>query len=127
MLLRVNVEKPADFAAWLDREQAAAVTTVAGAPATDPAIERGRVTFQALSCVNCHAVRGTPAVGTFGPDLTHLKSRETLASGLIPNDREHLRAWLVDPQAIKPGCLMPSFRLNDAQLDDVVVYLETLR
>lgn len=134
MLLRVEVEKPAEFAAWLDRERAGAgegatAESVAAVPTADAraAIERGRATFQALSCVNCHAVRGTPAVGTFGPDLTHLKSRQTLASGLIPNDREHLRAWLVDPQVIKPGCLMPSFRLNDAQLDDVVVYLETLR
>ena len=124
MLLRVDVEEPAVFAAWLEREQA---KVVVGTTEESAAVERGRVAFQSLSCVNCHAVRGTPAVGTFGPDLTHLMARKTLASGLIPNDRERLRSWLVNPQAIKPGCLMPSFQLNDDQLDGIVAYLETLR
>lgn len=128
MLLRVEVEQPEVFAAWLDRERAVAGATSASPPAADSvAVARGRTAFESLSCINCHAVRGTPAAGTFGPDLTHLMSRRTLASGMIPNDRENLRAWLVDPQSIKPGCLMPSFRLTDAQLDDVVTYLESLR
>jgi cytochrome c oxidase subunit 2 len=56
-------------------------------------------------------------------------SRETLASCMIPNDSEavHLRSWLADPQAIKPGCLMPSFGLNDRQLDSLTGYLQGLR
>ena len=55
-------------------------------------------------------------------------SRQTLASGMIPNDSEgaHLRQWIADPQVIKPGCLMPSFSLSDRQLDLIVAYLRGL-
>jgi len=119
MLLQVVVESPAEFEAWLKNEAAAALEVESAA--------RGRDVFQSLSCVNCHAVRGTIAAGTYGPDLTHLMSRVTLASGQIANTRENLREWIADPQQIKPGCLMPAFGLSDRELDDVVSYLESLR
>ena len=84
--------------------------------------------FLSLSCVNCHRIRGTPATGTYAPDLTHLMSRQTLASGMIANDREgvNLRKRIADPQAVKPGCLMPSFSLTKPQLDLIVAYLREL-
>ncbi len=119
MLLRVNVESPEEFEAWLENEASAAPQSAE--------VTRGRDAFLRLSCINCHAVRGTPAAGTYGPDLTHLMSRATLASGQIPNTRENLRDWIADPQKIKPGCLMPAFGLTKQELDDVVTYLETLR
>jgi cytochrome c oxidase subunit 2 len=72
-------------------------------------------------------VRGTAAQGTYAPDLTHLMSRQTLASGIVPNTPENLRRWVTDPQAIKPGCLMPAFGLGDRERDDIVRYLLTLR
>jgi cytochrome c oxidase subunit 2 len=83
--------------------------------------------FESLACVNCHTVRGTPAIGKFGPDLTHLASRTTIASGMIPNNAADLRAWVDDPQTVKPGCLMPSMKLTDKQLDQVVEYLQSLK
>ena len=119
MMLRVVVESPEDFEAWLKKE-------VAGAREVAEAA-RGRETFLSLSCVNCHAVRGTSAAGTYGPDLTHLMSRSTLAAGQIPNTTQNLRDWITDPQKIKPGCLMPAFGLTDQELEDVVTYLESLR
>ena len=72
-------------------------------------------------------MRGTPAQGTYAPDLTHLMSRKTLASGMVPNTPENLRRWVADPQQIKPGCLMPAFGLSDRERDDIVRYLLTLR
>ena len=63
----------------------------------EPAVARGRTLFEQTACVNCHTVAGTAAAGRFGPDLTHLMSRETLASGVMPNTRENLRRWLEDP------------------------------
>lgn len=83
--------------------------------------------FESLACVNCHTVKGTPAIGKFGPDLTHLASRDTIASGMIPNNAGDLRAWVDDPQTVKPGCLMPSMKLTDKQLDQVVEYLQSLK
>ncbi len=77
--------------------------------------------------MNCHAVGGTSANGRFGPDLTHLMSRVTIASGAAKNTHENLRLWIQNPNAIKPGSLMPAMQLSDADLDAVVSYMETLR
>ncbi len=71
-------------------------------------------------------VKGTPAIGKFGPDLTHLMSRQTLAAGVLTNTKQHLRAWVNDPQEAKPGSLMPSLKLTNKELDQVVSYLESL-
>ena len=75
----------------------------------------------------CHGVRGTPAQGTYAPDLTHLMSRQSLASGEIKNSMDDLKQWVRDPQAIKPGCLMPAFGLSSRDQDLIVQYLGTLR
>lgn len=122
MLLRVVVEEPAEFERWLANEAKPAVEPAAGDPAAI-----GQKTFLAQSCVNCHRVRGTSARGSVGPDLTHLMSRQTLASGMVPNDRENLRKWLLNPQQVKPGCLMPAFGLTPREFDQIIDYLVTLR
>ena len=121
MLLRVTVDEPAEFERWLAHEAEPAVV-----PANS-AVKEGQATFLAQSCVNCHRVRGTRAGGTFGPDLTHLMDRQTLASCMITNDRENLRKWLVDPQEVKLGCLMPAFGLSADETDEIVAYLSALK
>jgi cytochrome c oxidase subunit 2 len=77
--------------------------------------------------MNCHAVAGTAADGRFGPDLTHLMSRATIAAGAAKNTHDNLRLWIQDPRRIKPGSLMPAMKLSDPDLDAVVSYMETLR
>jgi cytochrome c oxidase subunit 2 len=67
------------------------------------------------------------ATGTFGPDLTHLASRDTIASGAIPNTAANLRAFVDNPANFKPGCLMPPMHLNQHDLDAVTAYLTTLK
>ena len=67
------------------------------------------------------------ANGRFGPDLTHLMSRVTIAAGAAENTHDNLRLWVRDPGAIKHASLMPAMKLNDADLDAVVRYMETLR
>ncbi len=119
MLLRVSVDSPADFAAWVEAEKQPA--------RQDAAAVAGRRVFETTACINCHAVAGTPANGRFGPDLTHMMSRATIASGAALNTRENLRLWIQDPDALKPGSLMPAMKLSDADLDALVNYLETLR
>jgi len=94
--------------------------------ADDPKVAGGKAVFDSLSCVNCHVVKGTAAIGKFGPDLTHLMSRQTLGAGVVTNTAQNLRAWVNDPQEVKPGCLMPSMKLTDSQLDQVLAYLESL-
>jgi cytochrome c oxidase subunit 2 len=123
MLLRVVVDTPRDFNRWLENERKPA------ADDPDQAAREGKAVFLSQSCVNCHRICGTTAAGSYAPDLTHLMSRATLASGMIPNDPEgkRLHDWIVDPQKIKPGCLMPAFGLSATQIDSIVNYLRTLR
>jgi cytochrome c oxidase subunit 2 len=54
-------------------------------------------------------------------------SRETIAAGAARNTPENLRLWIQNPNAIKPGCLMPAMQLRDQDLDARTAYLETLR
>jgi cytochrome c oxidase subunit II len=119
MLLRVVADSPDDFERWLADERKPAVE--------DSDARAGRAAFLGQSCVNCHRVRGTSAQGGYAPDLTHLMSRKTLASGMVENTPENLRRWLTDPQQVKPGCLMPAFRLSERERDDIIRYLVTLR
>jgi cytochrome c oxidase subunit 2 len=119
MLLRVSVDEPQDFAAWVREQQKHAVEDAGASP--------GRRVFERNACMNCHTVAGTSANGRFGPDLTHLMSRATIAAGAAENTHDNLRLWVQDPSAIKPGSLMPAMKLNDTDLDAVVSYMETLR
>ncbi len=119
MLLRVYVDSPEKFDEWLANERKPA--------ADDPQQHGGRGAFLAQSCVNCHRIRGTRAAGTFGPDLTHLMSRQTLASGIVPNQREELLRWIKNPHDVKPGCLMPAFGLDERDVNRIVDYLHSLR
>jgi cytochrome c oxidase subunit 2 len=119
MMIRVVAEDHATFEEWLAEQRKKA--------ATDPEGRDGRKLFLSLSCVNCHTVRGTPAKGRFGPDLTHLMSRKTLVTGMVPNNAKELTAWVRNPQEIKRACLMPDMHLSDAEVKLVVQYLLTLK
>lgn len=119
MLLRVSVDSPDEFDAWVHNQQQPALAN-AGTSA-------GRSVFEHTACINCHTVAGTNASGRFGPDLTHLMSRATIASGAAQNTPENLRLWIERPDAIKPGSLMPAMKLSDTDLDALVGYMETLR
>ena len=122
MLLRASVDSRADFDRWVQAQQQASRNDAALSP---EAIE-GRRVFDATACINCHSIAGTAAEGRFGPDLTHLMSRETIASGIASNNAVELRRWVQNPAAIKPGSLMPSMNLTDKELDEVTAYLLTL-
>jgi cytochrome c oxidase subunit II len=87
----------------------------------------GQFVFEHQACINCHAVAGTVATGRFGPDLTHLMSRETIAAGAAPNTKEKLLAWIGDPNQIKPGSYMPAMHLTDRQNEQITAYLLTLK
>ena len=113
MQLVVVAQPRAQFQQWLHGEQQ---------PAT-----HWLPLFAKKGCANCHEIRGTPADAHVGPDLTHVASRELLAAGTIPNDRAHLRAWLQDPQNVKPGTKMPNLPLSPRDLDALVSYLESLK
>jgi cytochrome c oxidase subunit 2 len=121
MDFRVVVEPAAQDQQWLAAQQ-----RVPAAPAAADA-QRGQQLFTTSACAGCHRVAGTSAVGTAGPDLTHLASRLTLAGGWLDNTPDELSHWLTDTQSVKPGALMPDLGLSTGDVAALVAYLETLR
>ena len=119
MLLRIIVHARDDFERWVAVQQQP--------PVNNPAVQVGRDLFQVTACVNCHTVRETNANGTFGPDLSHLMSRATLGAGVVDNTPHNLRAWIRNPQHLKPGNLMPDMQLTPQELEHIVAYLVTLQ
>lgn len=120
MAFLVVADPPEVFAAWLsDQAQ----------PAPYPADEvtlRGRQLFLGSSCVYCHAIRGTNAQSGLGPDLTHLASRRYIGAGTLVNNRGNLAGWIVNAHASKPGNRMPPMYLEPDELQDLLVYLQSL-
>jgi cytochrome c oxidase subunit 2 len=121
MALFVIAEEPAAFDAWTARQREAA---------SEPADEEsaaGRRVFLEKACAACHAVRGTPAVATNGPDLTHVASRQSIGAGMLETTRGSLAAWIADPQTIKPGNNMPLVPLTPDELRAVSAYMAGLK
>jgi cytochrome c oxidase subunit 2 len=121
MAMLIVAEPPESFQAWRAAQlaEAASVRTVEE--------EDGRQVFLGKACVACHTIRGTPAAGTLGPDLTHVGGRQTIAAGMLPTTRGSLAAWIADPQTIKPGNNMPMVPLTAAELNAVSAYLAALK
>jgi cytochrome c oxidase subunit 2 len=119
MLLRVYVQSRDEFDRWIQQQSQPAQLSNSAS--------EGQHIFETTACINCHAVAGTVADGRFGPDLSHLMSRDTIAAGAAANTPENLRRWIRNPDSIKPGSLMPAMELSDREVDAVTAYLITLR
>jgi cytochrome c oxidase subunit II len=120
MSLYVVAQPRAAYNAWLANMASPAVSP------TTPEAQAGDRLFMANQCASCHMIRGTAARGLVGPDLTHVASRRTLAGAEIRNTPAELRAWIADPQAIKPGARMPDLGLSATDYDQIAAYLEGL-
>ncbi len=121
MAMLIVAEPPAAFAAWR-----AAQLAEAASPAGQEEARGGQV-FLGKACAACHTIRGTPAAGTVGPDLTHVGGRQYIAAGMLPTTRGSLAAWIADPQTIKPGNNMPMVPLTATELNSVAAYLAALK
>jgi cytochrome c oxidase subunit II len=121
MALLVIAEPAVEFRRWRAEQIADAQ-----APAT-PEQSAGRDVFLARACVACHTVRGTPAAGNLGPDLTHVGGRAYIGAGMLPTTRGSLAAWIADPQTIKPGNNMPLVPLEARELNALSAWLVSLQ
>jgi len=121
MALFVIADEPDAWQRWADGQRAPAA-----APRTAEEA-RGRELFETGTCAMCHAVAGTIAGARKAPDLTHVASRSTLAAGAIPNELAARTAWLLDPQAIKPGVRMPATSLSPHDTAAIAAFLGSLR
>jgi len=123
MRLRVIVDSDSGFGRW-------ATVQLAGpaAPAPRTLAERGKAVFARSACIGCHTIQGV-SPGVIGPNLTHVGSRKTIASGLFPNDSAHLARWIADAPSLKPGSLMTRMQppLTDADIAALGAYLQSLK
>lgn len=120
------------FAAWKAKQVPAAGEDAA-------LIAKGRKLFSEKTCISCHTTRGHEGIGVTGPDLTHVGARTTIAAGVLENTPERMHQWIKDPEYFKPGNKMyhggyidtttgkPLFTLNDAEIDALVAYLQSLK
>jgi len=121
MRIRVIAQTQEDFDKWKMNQEEVPV------PLSNEPARTGAILFEKKTCANCHSIEGTSAASHIGPDLTHLRSRETLLTGMLENNEQNLRRWLEDPQKIKEGAHMPNFILNKEELNALVAYLEGLK
>ncbi len=122
MRLRVIAEAPEEFDRWVGRMQAPAkpAAELAGLAA------EGAKAFAQGACIACHTVKGVAEFGKVGPDLTHVASRGTIASGLLINNSADMTRWLQDPPGVKPGSKMPNLQLSEVDITRLVAYLQSL-
>ncbi|MCG8476254.1 MAG: cytochrome c oxidase subunit II [Cytophagales bacterium] len=123
MRIRVTAHSPEDFRRWLGEE---------GKSAREPKNElakKGKELFHKKVCAGCHSIRGHTAGDSarIGPDLTHLASRKYILGGKEPNSLGALRAWISNPQAVKPGAHMPNFNLSPEEIEALAAYLNQLK
>ena len=129
MRIRLVAEPAEQFGAWVRGQQQPAAAPPADTPGPGKVslVARGQQVFLQLTCVNCHTVRGTPAAGRVGPDLTHVGSRATLGGGVVDNTPDTMARWIRDARTLKPGVLMPPFALSDDDLSALAAYLRGLQ
>jgi len=120
MAFSVVADPPATFEGWWQAQLAASP------PPLEKSEKAGQVAFL-RRCGSCHTVRGTDAGGIYGPDLSHLAQRATIAAGMLPNTPGHRAAWIADPQGVKPGNMMPLLGVTGPEIAAIQAYLTTLK
>jgi cytochrome c oxidase subunit 2 len=121
MALWIVADTQEQFNAWRRNQ-----TQTSLPPSTDTQ-RRGQQVFLSSTCVMCHTINGTTAASNFGPNLTHVASRNMIAAATVPNTRDHLMRWIVDSQQYKPGNKMPQNNLGQDDLNALVDYLQSLK
>ncbi len=139
MVMHAVAAEPLEFEQWLASMRTEPAAPAAAQDTAPPATleARGRQIFLSRSCIACHAVANTTAMGVVGPSLTRFGSRPTVGAGARPNTLENVAAWIRDPQTLKAGTLMPGARtaaggfpptgLTDDEIDAVAAWLISLR
>lgn len=133
MAFSAVVMEPDAFDRWLDAEAGPAADAGAGPAQAQVSGEEGGQDeglelFLTYGCGACHTIRGTPARGSVGPDLTHVGGRKTLAAGVLPNTADAFGQWIARAEEIKPGSRMPSFGVAPAtDIAAIARYLESLQ
>ena len=144
MRFRVTVMEQNDFDSW--------VAAYGAPPAISDKAKAGQQLF-AANCTLCHNIDGPddPALsasrltGFFSggditpvpaPNLTDLRTRQTLGAGITDLTEDNLHSWIRNPEDFKPGNYMSEravlyqngpASLTDDEIDSLIGYLLDLR
>jgi cytochrome c oxidase subunit 2 len=121
MRIRVTALNPEAFEVW-EQQQLRPVAT-----SNTKDFLKGKQLFETKTCTNCHAINGTDFKENIGPNLTHFASRKRFLADMKVNNEKNLRAWLTNPQDVKPGAKMPNFILSESEVDALFAYLNYLK
>jgi cytochrome c oxidase subunit II len=110
MRFRVIAKSPADFQTWLSEQQQGPAQPMFESDGTTPAGEAQTLIAKTFQCTNCHVLDDS-SKATYGPNLTHLASRTTFASGTYPLTRSNLISWVMNAPSMIPmssqDCRLP--------------------
>jgi len=85
--------------------------------------ERAQIMLRQYACDNCHIIAGMVGPIThIGPSLVDWRERKYIA-GVLPNTRENLVRWIVDPQGVSPHTLMPDLEVIEPHAEQMARYL----
>lgn len=110
MRFRVIAKTKDDFAQWVSDQQQGPAVPLYDSDGKTPAGDAQKLVSTTFACTNCH-VFDDSSKATYGPNLTHLASRSTFASGAYKLTRENLINWVMDAPSMIPmesqGCRFP--------------------
>jgi mono/diheme cytochrome c family protein len=96
-------------------------------PAAEYSHERAQTVLRQYACDNCHRIDDLVGPDAHvGPPLTQWSRRKYIA-GVLPNTKENLVSWIVRPQAISPGTMMPDLNVPEAHAREMAAYLMEAR
>jgi cytochrome c oxidase subunit 2 len=109
MRFRVIAKSPADYEQWISEQKQGPVNPLYDGKT--PAGPTQQLIVKTFQCTNCH-VFDDSSQATYGPNLTHLASRSTFASGSFPLTRDNLVNWVKDAPSMIPmssqDCRLPA-------------------
>jgi cytochrome c oxidase subunit 2 len=112
MRFKITVVEEDEFYAWVNNWRTSPAVSAQPQEGNTGVVQAPAKFSVCLSChsfngfQNSAALTGINAPVTFGPDLTMLVCRETLAAGMLEMTPENLKQWLMDPESVKPGNYM---------------------
>jgi cytochrome c len=86
--------------------------------------DRGHADIVQIGCGACHQISGVDgADGRVGPSLVDFSARHYIAGGRLTNTPSNAVRWIMSPQQILPGGVMPDLGVDSAAAADIVAYL----
>jgi mono/diheme cytochrome c family protein len=123
-LKRLPALKRAKYAALAARASAECPPSLE--PPVGPWRATAKTVFLQYSCHSCHVIEGVVGPDTHvGPPLVEWRKRRYIA-GVLPNTRNNLVRWIMDPHDVSPQTLMPDLDVAEAHAQDMARYLFTV-